>query len=123
MTRIMANILEAFGGWAAGGFGAGGGFFAVKWLLEFIAGRTDAREAALDQDTRFVIENLKAEVARLFDRVTTLETEVAECRQAHANAEAKVIQLLAQRQGLGEAREHAQLIVSAERVAARQQGN
>ncbi len=124
---IIPNWLP---GWLGAGAAAGGSFGVIKWAAEFIATRVDKRAAALDQDTRFVIESLRAEVDRLATRVADLEhsnaemrRDLADCQRKHGDAEARVAHLLAQQQAQGEARQQAQLIIAAEKAEARQQGN
>lgn len=106
-------------GWVGAGAAAGGSFGVIKWVAEFVAGRVDKRAAAIDAGTLFLIQQLRAEVARLGARVDTLEVDLAECQNKHAEADARVMQLEAMQRGMGDARAHAQLIVSAERLEQR----
>ncbi|MFC0204741.1 hypothetical protein [Novosphingobium soli] len=124
---IIPNWLP---GWLGAGFAAGGGFGVIKWAMEFFAGRLDKRQAVLDADTRFVIDQLRAELARVSSRLDHAEGEIqdlrgqlAECQAKHAEAEARAMRLEARQQGYSEARDRAQTILAAERVADRQKGN
>jgi hypothetical protein len=124
---IIPNWLP---GWLGAGAAAGGSFGVIKWAAEFIATRVDKRAAALDQDTRFIIESLRKEVDRLATRVADLEAsnaqmreDLADCHRKHGDAEARVQGLLAQQQARGDERQRAQLIVAAELAEKRQQGN
>lgn len=129
MTDFFTIIPNWLPGWLGAGAAAGGSFGVIKWAAEFIATRVDKRAAALDQDTRFIIESLRKEVDRLATRVADLETsnaqmreDLADCHRKHGDAEARVQGLLAQQQAQGEARQQAQLIIAAEKAEARQQG-
>ena len=122
MSDILSYVPPSLPGWLGAGGVAGVGFAFAKWLLEYVGGRMDKRAAALDQDTRFVIENLKAEVGRLLSRVEVLEHGLAECHSKHAAAEAELARHKAILQARGEIRERAQLIVAAERTEERRQG-
>lgn len=79
----------------------------VRWLFEFFGGRMDRRAAALDADTRFIIENLRAELKRMAERqeqsdqrigateheIRELRSELADCQKKHAESEAKAARL------------------------------
>ena len=43
----MIALAESIGAFAAMGVGGGGGFFAVKWFVEWLSGRMDKREARI----------------------------------------------------------------------------
>lgn len=84
----------------------------------------DKRADRLDADTRFVIESLRAELARVSERLGQAEVRIEdlgnqldECKHKHAESEARVMQLEAMQQGYGDARQMAQRIISADRVA------
>jgi chromosome segregation ATPase len=118
----MEGAISAIGSWAAAGSGAGAGFFIIKWLAEFVFGRFDKREAALDAGTDKLIKRLEERMASLTARLDRVEGELIECRAAHAQCEAELTKLRGLVQGLGDAKQHAQLIVSAERVVQRKIG-
>lgn len=105
--------------WLGAGAAAGGGFGIIKWIFEYIGGRMDKRADRLDADTRFVIDQLRAELGRVSQRLDRVETELADCQHKHAEAEAKVMRLEARQQGYSEARDRAQTILAAERLADR----
>lgn len=122
------SMFEAIAAWAAGGMGAGGGFFAFKWLVEYIGGRMDKRAAALDAGTQALIEHLQAQVSSLTDRIGSVtarldhvEKELDECRAQHAEARGKLAQMEGVMQGLGDARGVAQMIVAADRLSDRKE--
>lgn len=114
---------------AAGlGFGAGGAFFMVRWIAVFIAGRWDKREAHVDAGTDRLIHGLETQIESLTNRITSLnqrldhvETELSECKRLHAESEAERTRLHAMLQGLGDARQHAHLIIASEK--AKDKGN
>lgn len=93
-------IAAGLGQLVAMGAGAGGGFAAVKWFAEFVTKRQDARSARLDADTRFVIDNLRAEFTRVSDRlgkaedhILDLREKLNQCEAKHGKAEAEVARL------------------------------
>jgi chromosome segregation ATPase len=115
-------------GWAAAGAAAGTGFGAVKWLLEFFAKRSDAREDRLDADTRFIISNLREELERVAVRLSHAEKEIVglreslhDCQDKHSHSEAEVARLTAMMQGYGDARELLQKRVSLDAIQERRQ--
>lgn len=87
----------------------------ISWLLVFLTGRHDKREAQLDEATRELIEALREDVRGLRDRVAAAETALLDCQRKHAESEAKVVRLEAMLAGFGDARQHAQLIVAEEK--------
>lgn len=97
------------------GFGVGGGFFFVRWLMVFLAGRWDRKEQHLDDATKLLITQLQEQVASLISRLTFIEKDLAECKRMHAESEATRLRLEATLQGLGDARQHAALIVASEK--------
>ncbi|WP_374413263.1 hypothetical protein [Novosphingobium colocasiae] len=140
MTDFITLIPNWLPGWLGAGFAAGGGFASIKWLAEFVGGRLDKRAAALDGDTRFLFEGLKAQVTLLTERVVGAEADLKACRaelalctERHAkaeeevfdhkrrlsDAEAEIARLRALVQGMGDARQQAALIVAAEKEARR----
>lgn len=87
----------------------------VSWLLVFVTGRQDKRQATIDEAQSELIQTLRNDVAELRERVTGTERQLRECERKHAESEAKVMKLEALLAGLGDARQHAQLIVSEEK--------
>lgn len=117
------NWLDTFSAWAVGGMGAGGGFFAFKWLVEYIGGRMDKRADALDAGTQRLIENLQVQVNSLTERLVStitrldhVEKELDECREQHAEARGELAQIKGVMQGLGDVRGTAAMIVAADRL-------
>ncbi|MYL98723.1 hypothetical protein GR702_13215 [Novosphingobium sp. FGD1] len=126
MNGFLSMIPHTLPAWLGAGAAAGGGFGIIKWAFEYVGGRMDKRADRLDADTRFVIDQLRAELARVSGRLDRAEGEIldlreqlAECQHKHAEAEAKVMQLEARQQGYSEARDRAQTILAAERIADR----
>ena len=101
----------------AGGFSFGLAFFFVRWLVIFMAGRWDKKEAQLNEATKLLIAQLTSEVTRLFERLGVVESDLAECKRKHAESEARWIRAEAAQAGMGDAAQHAQLIISAEKQA------
>jgi len=111
----------AIGGGSAG-FGMGLVFVMVRWSANFLAGRLDKKEAQLDAGTQRLIAGLQQQIEALTNRedareqrLSHVEDELAECRRLHAESEADRMRLNAMLLGMGDARQHAQLIVSAEK--------
>ena len=82
--------------------GAGVGFFTVRWLVVFMAGRWDKREEHIDKVTRELIDQLRQQVAdvlasnkALTDRVDKAEAALRDCLSKHATSEAEIAHLTA----------------------------
>lgn len=111
------------------GAGGGVGFFGVRWFIEWLGGRYDKREASIerraesvDKATQALISRLETRVCQLEKRLDRAEGELADCNRKHAESEAEIARLKAQGQGMGDARQMAQVIVAADRVADRMTG-
>lgn len=116
------------------GAGGGAGFFAIKWLVEFMWGRVDKKEAAvergfarLDEGTQKLIDRMEKQINALIEgdkikekRISDIEKELAECRKRDAESKAEVARLKALMQGYGDARDHAQVIIASERLQDRE---
>lgn len=114
--------VDSFPRWLALGGGAGGSFVLIKWVLEQLLGRVQQRESAIDAGTQRLIEGLERRLTQESHRYDELEMrleafrhDLDECRKKHLESESEVIRLKAMVAGLGDARQHAQLIISAER--------
>lgn len=138
MTPELLTVIPTWlPGWLGAGLTAGGGFAAVKWCLEFFAGRLDKRAAALDGDTRFLFEGLKAQVTLLTDRIVSAESDLRACQERHSESEAReldlqrrlaaseaeIARLKAMMQGYGDARDRVQVEQAASRLIDRTGGN
>lgn len=106
----------------SGGLSIGVGIYAARmmgaafrWTVEFFTGRQDKRQAHIDSVTRELIDALREEIGGLRERVAAAERALRECKDQHSEANAKVLKLEAMLAGLGDARQHAQLIVAAEK--------
>lgn len=105
-----------------GGFGFAFGFMVLKWGASFLASRQDAREAHLDagQDKLHagqdkLLEAVTKRLDKVTERLDTVEEELLECKRMHAESEADRLRLGALLQGMGDARQHAQLIIADEK--------
>lgn len=103
------------------GFGLGFAFLFVRWLATFIAGRQDARLAHLDGASRLLVEQLQDQVRALIEYNTTIDAKLAECVERDIEKERRIAQLEGMMAGFGDARQHAQLIVAAEKKGAKGQ--
>jgi septal ring factor EnvC (AmiA/AmiB activator) len=108
--------------WIGGGTGVGLGIMlaravarGIAWLATFITGRQDKRQAQLDALTQELIETLRTEIRDVREELREVKTSLRECERKHAESEAKVLKLEATLAGLGDARQHAALIVAAEK--------
>lgn len=131
-----ASLASSFVAWTTGGVGLGAGAIVAVKFLDWLGGRVDKREAAvaagaarLDAATEKLIQNMTARLDKYEERIATqdqriseLADELRECQQKHAESDAKVMRLEAIMQGYGDAREKAQLIVSAEKRGANNNG-
>lgn len=129
----MANVAEPLLVWVGGGFGAGVGFYFIKWFFEYLGGRVDKREAAVaataahvDAATHALITHLQNQITsqagtidQLVRRIDTVEAELEECRSQHARDLEEIARLRGGTLGLGDARQQAAAIVAAERVSDR----
>jgi len=112
---ILPDLLASLPAWFGVGAGSGAGFFTLKWLIEWIGGRMDRRADALDKGTQRLIEGLESRLNAVTARLDKVEQELAECTKKHAESEAKSLRLEAMLQGAGDARQHAQLIIAADK--------
>jgi len=112
----MASILLY--GSATGLSGAGGIYF-LRWLMTFVAGRYDKREAHLDDATQRLFDRMEKQINGLTHRVENTERELKHCHEQHAEAKAEVMELRAMMQGYGDARQAAALIVAADKREAK----
>lgn len=105
----------AYGGSA--GFGLGFAFLVVRWLAVFIAGRVDKREAQIDAGTALLIRQLQEQVAGLIEYKKTVDAALRECLERDLEKEYRIAQLEGMIHGTGDARQYAQLIVSADKAS------
>jgi hypothetical protein len=107
--------------------GSAGGMFglvlvAVRWCANFIAGRLDKREEHLgrkeehlDAGTQRLIVQLQEQVNGLIEAKATTDKLLAECLDRDIEMKRRVAQLEGLTAGLGDARQHAALIVASEK--------
>jgi hypothetical protein len=91
------------------------GFVAVKWATTFLFGRIDKREARVDAGTQLLMEQLQRQVKELLEYKATVDAKLRECLERDIEKERRIAQLEGLTAGFGDARQHAQLIVSAEK--------
>lgn len=102
-------------------------FLFVRWIANFIAGRWDKKEEQIDGATRRLIEGLERRLneeqqtrrqieQEMREELRQVRRELAECIKKHSESDARVLQLEAAQTGLGDAKQHAALIVAAERL-------
>lgn len=123
----MTPTLQGAAAWFSGGAGVGAGIYLFRWLFDWIGLRVDRREAVLadghariDKATQDLIGHLQARLETMNARITDLERELDDCRKRDAEKDARIARLEAQALGFGDARQHAQLIVSQERAERKQ---
>ncbi|WP_416463180.1 hypothetical protein [Sphingomonas sp. VDB2] len=114
---MASEYFEQIGAVATLGASGGGGFFAVKWFAEWMAGRLDKREARLDDAATKLISGLEHRIETLTNRLDAVETMLAECQKMHAKSDAEVMKLRAIVDGKGEIAQRAQQVVAADRLA------
>ncbi|MBY8826129.1 hypothetical protein [Sphingomonas colocasiae] len=85
---------------AAGGAGAGGGFYAIRWFFQWITGRLDRRQDLLDaQDQRVdrewqaIREELKADNDRMKARLEAISRQNEAIRFAFHHVAAALIRI------------------------------
>lgn len=108
MTSTTFMELVIAGGSAGGSFALV--FVVVRWVANFIAGRLDKRADRVSAATQFLIGQLTGQVETLLRRCNQIEEHHAHCLEELASLRGYV-------DGRGDARQDAQLIVSAERAA------
>lgn len=113
--------------WLGGGVGVGGGVVGGKWFLEWLSGRVDRREQAaevvrkhLDEATGNIISTMAKQIEGLVARQEHVDELLAECRDQHAKAQEELASLRGLVQGYGEAKQLAQVSLSADRLRDRQ---
>lgn len=111
----MIEWLSLAPNWVGLGAGAGGGFYAARWLLEWFSGRFDKRTQQLDDATARLIEAMENRLKELTNRLKNVEGDLDACKRNHAESEARVLKLEALVLAYGEGRQHAQNLVSIER--------
>lgn len=109
--------------WGTGGLSVGIGLYGarlvgrgVQWLILYFTGRHDAREAHIETATRSLIEQLQRQVKDLIDHRDLVEAKLAECMDRDIEKERRIAQLEGMMAGLGDARQHAALIVANEKM-------
>lgn len=117
MTGLDLAEVAMASGTAGGSFGLV--FVAVRWFANFMAGRLDRRQDHIDIATKELIDGLRRDVSDLRERVTLTERQLRECERKHSESEARVMQLEAMAAGMGDARQHAALIVASEKKDAK----
>jgi hypothetical protein len=110
------SYVEQLGGVAALGGSAGGGFFIVKWFVEWIAGRLDKREARLDAGADKLIDALEKRIETLTSRLDAVEHMLADCQRMHSKSEAEVLRLTALVEAQGEIRQRAAGVIALDRL-------
>jgi ABC-type transport system involved in cytochrome bd biosynthesis fused ATPase/permease subunit len=91
-------------------------FLFVRWLSTHIAARTEKKEAALEQSNQSLINNLKAEVDRLYQRMDSYEERLRKCHEQHAETQQELARMRGLMQARGEIRDRVQTQVAAERL-------
>lgn len=113
------NILT----WLSGGVGVGGGIVGGKWFLEWLSGRVDKREMAaevmrkhLDGATGDIITMMSTQLDLLTKRQAHTDQLLEECREQHNIARQELATLRGLVHGMGEAKQIAQVALSADRL-------
>lgn len=121
------NVPATIPDWLTAGAGAGAGgamtVYLLKIILEWISGRVDKREAAveasfdrLDKGTDKLIQRMQEQLQSLTTRLERVEAELVHCRDERARDQEELARLRGLVHGMGEAREQAAVIVAAERA-------
>jgi len=85
-TDSVAKLV-AFGG------GTGGGYIALKTVVQFFGGRLDKREAAVDAGSERLNKRLEDRLDKVEGRLDVAERELALCERKHALSEVKAARL------------------------------
>ena len=113
----VADYAESAAAIFSGGAGLGAGAFFAKWFFEWIGGRVDKREERVDKATQDLFDHMETQITRLTTRVESAEHALAACEKKHQETLEEVSRLKGLVAGLGDARQHAALIVAAEKQA------
>ena len=123
------SLAEGVAKVAAGGVGAGGGLYFVRWLILWLGGVTERRAAAndvqraeLDQSWKGYRLTLEARLEKSDERVDRLEREVEECHASKRDTEAQLARLQAYVDGEGQARQMGAVVAAHDRLIDRGRG-
>lgn len=98
-------------GGAAGTFGGILLFF--RWMINFIAGRTDLNQVRMDKIRDELFDQQRADNAALRAEIVEITRRLDECHQQHLEAERKIAKLEAAALVPGMANQQAQQIIAA----------
>lgn len=130
MDSLASQLPTLIATGAGGGVGIGVGFYMLTWLVNWIGGRVDKREASVevgraqvDAAVQTLIAHLQQQITtltehnqKLTDRVDAVEAELEHCRAERAADQEELAKLRGAVLGLGGARQEAAKIVASERV-------
>lgn len=102
--------MDTVAAWSAGGFSFAFGLVVFRSLASLLFGRLAQKETQLDAATQHLIGQLTGQVETLLDRCTQIEAHHAQCLEELASLRGYV-------DGRGDANQHAQLIIAADRAA------
>lgn len=121
------GLVEGVAKVAAGGLGAGGGLYFVRWLILWLGGVTerraaanDAQRAELDQSWKGYRLTLEDRLGKYEQRIDRLETEVEDCHASKRETEAQLARLQAYMDGEGQARQMGAVVAAHDRLIDRQ---
>ena len=106
------------GGATGVGIGSAGGAFMglllfFRWMLNFIAGRTDINQLRMDKLQKELLDRLSADVAELREENRVMRGELKNCEERHIVSDRKIAELEAAAMVPGMARQQAQQIIAA----------
>ncbi|BAK66903.1 hypothetical protein SLG_22280 [Sphingobium sp. SYK-6] len=115
------------GGAAGVGIGGGAGVFMglllfFRWMLNFIAGRTDINQQRLDTVQHQLIEGLRRDVAELKAENKAMRAELAQCNEKHAEQAQEMALLRAQLGIKGVIAQEAAKVAAADTLARKERG-
>jgi len=89
----MTDWTDSLAKLAALGGGTGGGYVALRTLVQFFGGRLDKREAAIDAGSQRLNDRLESRLDKVEARLDVAERDLALCERKHAVSEAKATRL------------------------------
>ncbi|WP_088183568.1 hypothetical protein [Sphingobium sp. Z007] len=105
-TGIATDVAKV----AAGSFSAGGGFFALRWIVGVItrwserrAARLDAQEERADREWQQIREEIKQQLADALKRVGTVERQNLALRRAFNHVAGALLRIEPKHTALAEA--------------------
>lgn len=107
--------------WTQNGIGLGIGLLVVR-LISMLIAQWNVKEERLEKGHKNLFETQQQQIASLLEWKEQVEAALKECQQQHAASNLEVARLSGLLAGFGDAKQHAALIVAAEKAASKADG-